>query len=112
MLGLVADNLAAGFTRTIQWHEVPAEQAGGSTFLDVRTADEVADGMISGALHVPIDELRARLDEIPDGRIVIYCAAGQRAHTAARMLAQRGHDVVNLDGGYATWSIAPAPTVS
>lgn len=112
MLGLVADNLAAGFTRTIQWHEVPAEQAGGSTFLDVRTDDEVADGMIPGALHLPIDELRARLDEIPDGRIVIYCAAGQRAHTAARMLAQRGHDVVNLDGGYATWSIAPAPTGS
>ena len=65
---------------------------------------EYADGTIPTAVNIPVDELRARHAELPQGRIVVTCAAGQRGHTATRILRQLGHDdVVNLDGGYRTF---------
>ena len=44
-----------------------------------------------------------RLDEIERVPLIVSCQVGQRCHTAARLLAQYGHDVRNLDGGYLTW---------
>jgi len=104
MLGLIADNLAAGKAETIQWHEVEERVSAGATLVDVRTDAEVARGAIPGSLHISLDELRVRHQELPAGPLVVYCAAGQRGHTAARMLTQHGHDAVNLDGGYLTWA--------
>jgi NADPH-dependent 2,4-dienoyl-CoA reductase/sulfur reductase-like enzyme/rhodanese-related sulfurtransferase len=104
MLGFVADNLAAGVVRTVQWHELETLVDAGAFVLDVRDADERADGAIPGSMHVPVDELRARLDELPrDRRIVAHCEVGVRSNVAARLLDHAGFDVVNLDGGYCTW---------
>ncbi|WP_431245640.1 FAD-dependent oxidoreductase [Leifsonia xyli] len=103
-LGYVADNLRTGATRAIQWHELDAVVAAGATLVDVRTPSEYAAGSIPGALNIPVDDLRDRLDELPDGPLVVHCQVGQRGHTAARILAQHGRDVVNLDGGYRTWA--------
>ncbi|HEV7185593.1 MAG TPA: rhodanese-like domain-containing protein, partial [Leifsonia sp.] len=61
-------------------------------------------GRIPGAVNIPVDELRDRIDELPDGPLVVHCQVGQRGHTAARILTQHGFDVVNLDGGYRTWA--------
>lgn len=102
-LGYVADNLRSGTTRTIQWHELDAALDAGATLVDVRTTREHAAGAIPGALNIPVDELRERLDELPAGPLVVHCQVGQRGHTAARILSQNGRDVVNLDGGYRTW---------
>jgi rhodanese-related sulfurtransferase len=102
-LGYVADNLRTGVTRAIQWHELEAVQGAGATLIDVRTSGEHAVGAIPGAVNIPVDELRGRLAELPDGPLVVHCQVGQRGHTAARILAQHGRDVVNLDGGYRTW---------
>ncbi|MGX5695662.1 FAD-dependent oxidoreductase [Agromyces soli] len=115
-LGYVADNLRTGATRAIQWHELDAVLAAGATLVDVRSADEHAAGAIPGAVNVPLDELRDRRSELPTGSLVVHCQVGQRGHTAARLLGQLGHDVVNLDGGYRTWaagvgSTAGVPTV-
>lgn len=105
MLGMVADNIAAGLTETVQWHEVEAATRDSATVVDVRTAGEYASGSLPGALNVPLDELRERHEELPDGRLVVTCAVGQRGHTASRLLRQLGRDeVANLDGGYRTWS--------
>ncbi|HYN30744.1 MAG TPA: FAD-dependent oxidoreductase [Dermatophilaceae bacterium] len=104
MLGYVAENLRDGTTRSIQWHEVDAAVADGATVVDVRTEREFTAGAIPGALLLPVDELRARLDELPAGPLVVHCAVGIRGHVAARVLAQEGWDVRNLDGGYRTWS--------
>ena len=73
--------------------------------VDVRTAPEVATGTIPLAIHVPLEELRGRLGEIPRDRPVItYCKAGQRGYFAERILRQNGFDDVrNLNGGYVTW---------
>lgn len=104
ILGHIAENLRTGTSRSIQWHEVSDAVAAGAVVLDVREASERAGGrVIDGSVHIPLNELRDRLDEIPDGPVIVHCAVGVRGHTAARILAQHGRDVRNLDGGYRTW---------
>ncbi|MGV8970088.1 MAG: FAD-dependent oxidoreductase [Microbacteriaceae bacterium] len=104
MLGYVALNAAEGLTPSVQWHELAAERGSGATLVDVRTAQEHADGAIAGSVNIPLDELRERHTELPAGRLIVHCKVGQRGHTATRLLAQLGRDVANLDGGYLTWS--------
>lgn len=103
MLGYVARNLASGEDRVIQWHELEHELATGAVLLDVRAEAQLAEGTIPGAHWIPVEVLRERHGEFAGRRIVVHCRVGQGAHTAARLLARLGHDVVNLDGGYLTW---------
>ncbi|ROR55299.1 NADPH-dependent 2,4-dienoyl-CoA reductase/sulfur reductase-like enzyme [Luteococcus japonicus] len=104
MLGFVAENLATGLSRNIQWHELAAAQEAGATLLDVRTPEEYEAGKIPGAVLLPVDELRDRIDELPEGELVVHCAVGIRAHIAAQILAAAGRPGArNLDGGYKTW---------
>jgi len=107
-LGYVADNLRTGATTTIQWHELDDALATGATLIDVRSPDEHAAGAIPGAVNISVDELRDRLHELPDGPLIVHCQVGQRGHTAARILAQHGREVRNLDGGYRTWAAGAA----
>ena len=111
-LGYVADNLAHGTVTSVQWHELDAAVERGETLVDVRSAAEFAVGSIPGALNIPLDELRMRLDELPDGPLVVHCKVGQRGHTAARLLSQYGFVVRNLDGGYLTWAAGRTATES
>ncbi|HHX84578.1 MAG TPA: FAD-dependent oxidoreductase, partial [Actinomycetales bacterium] len=108
MLGYVASNLREGTVETVQWDEVAERVAAGDVLLDTRTPGEVARGAIPGALNIPVDDLRERLDEVPEGRVVAYCAVGIRGYLAARILSQAGREVANLDGGYTTWRAATA----
>jgi rhodanese-related sulfurtransferase len=104
MLGYTNLNAVEGLTRSVQWHELDEALAAGAVLIDVRTPREYADGAIPGSINIPLDDIRARIAEIPDGRLVVHCRVGQRGHTAVRILAQLGRDAVNLDGGYLTWS--------
>jgi len=101
MLGYIADNLAAGIVRTVQWNEV--DELVAAQLVDVRSAAEFAAGSIAGADNLPLDELRGRLAELGPGPVVVFCQVGHRGNVAARLLEQHGHDVRNLDGGYRTW---------
>ncbi|BAJ73692.1 uncharacterized NAD(FAD)-dependent dehydrogenase [Microbacterium testaceum StLB037] len=103
MLGYVAENLATGTTRSLQWHELASAMEGGALLVDVRSPTEYTAGAIPGSRNIPLDELRARHDELLGRPIIVHCQVGQRGHTAARLLTQLGHDVRNLDGGYRTW---------
>ena len=59
--------------------------------LDVREPDEFARGHLEGATNVPLTQLRKRIGEVPrDREVWVYCAAGQRAYFAQRLLRQRG----------------------
>lgn len=60
-------------------------------------------GSIPGAVLIPVDELRDRLADLPEGDLIVHCAVGIRGHLAARVLMQHGRRVRNLDGGYTTW---------
>lgn len=107
-LGYVAKNLRDNLSASIQWHEIDAELAAGSLLVDVRTAAEFGRGAIPHAVNIPLDDLRSRLSELGDRRVIVHCQVGQRGHTAVRILAQHGYDAVNLDGGYRTWVAATA----
>lgn len=104
MLGFIAENHSTGMTASIQWHELTQTLAGGAHLIDVRTPAEFAAGAIPGAINIPVDELRDRLDELPEGELVVHCAVGIRGHIATRLLAAHDRSARNLDGGYRTWS--------
>jgi rhodanese-related sulfurtransferase len=133
MAGMAAQNVLAGDVQLAQWDELlgssrresahtsPAEKASGLTsaatdeavaplLLDVRRADERAKGFIPGSVHIPLDEIRARLNELPrDREIIVHCQSGQRSYFACRILSQHGFRVRNLTGSYRTWKTATTP---
>ena len=104
--GFVAANALRGDAALAHWEEV-ANLKEGQFLLDVRTPAEVAAGAIPGAVNVPIDELRDRLDEIPrDREVIAYCRTGVRSYIACRILTQHGFRCRNLTGGYVTYAEA------
>jgi NADPH-dependent 2,4-dienoyl-CoA reductase/sulfur reductase-like enzyme/rhodanese-related sulfurtransferase len=70
--------------------------------VDVRNLNEYEASHLRGALHLPLDELRFRLEEVPrDRSLVVHCRSGYRSHLALRILKQNGFQQVrNLTGGY------------
>jgi rhodanese-related sulfurtransferase len=88
---------------TVQPAEVGARVAEGWMLLDVRTEDEWVDGRIAGSVHIPMDQLMERLDEVDD-RVVCVCAVGARSARVAQFLNAQGRDAVNLDGGLNAWA--------
>ncbi len=110
MLGYIADNIATGSTRIVQWSDFEELRNQGAVFVDVRTKYEFSRGSIDGAWHIPIDDLRVRHTELPrDRKVVVFCQVGHRGHTAAMYLRGVGFDAYNLDGGYKTFKAAPRP---
>ena len=68
--------------------------------LDVRHQQELAVEHVLGAVNIPLDDLRERLDELPRNReIRVFCRSGQRAYYATCLLLQNGFQVRNLAGG-------------
>src|SRR5271165_7415466 len=87
--------------------------------VDVRTHQEFSRCHIPGAVNIPLDELRSRLEELPKGKkIAAYCQVGQRGYLATRILLQVGFPAINIGGGYKTYQLfarklramVPAPT--
>lgn len=65
--------------------------------VDVRRDDEWVSGHVTGALHIPIDDLLERMDEVPqDKKLLFICAAGVRSGLACEMAAAMGYDTENL----------------
>ena len=62
--------------------------------LDVRRVGEWDSARIDGAVHIPLHELEARMDEVPAGEVWVHCAGGYRASVAASLLDAAGRDVV------------------
>ena len=96
---------------TVQPGDVAARLAEGWTLLDVRSTDEWAGGRIAGSLHIPMDQLMQRLDEVDD-RVVCVCAVGARSARVAQFLNAQGRDAVNLDGGLQAWASSGLPLES
>lgn len=100
MAGMIAANFLRGDLPLADWTEL--EQPN-HVILDVRTPDEFAQAAIPGAINIPVEELRARTNELPDDQeIWVVCGVGQRAYYAARMLLQIGFRARMLSGGMQT----------
>lgn len=69
--------------------------------LDVRRRLERADTRIGGSVHVPLQDLPKRLDDVPEGEVWVHCAAGYRAAIAASLLQAAGRQVVHIDDDFA-----------
>jgi len=109
LAGMAAQNACAGDVLLAHWHEVASVDPAQTCLLDVRQLDERAQGFIPGSIHVPLDELRRRIDELPrDREIIAYCHTGQRSYFACRILSQHGFRVRNLTGSFRTWKTAVA----
>ncbi len=107
MAGFVAAGLLRGDHPQLDIESVlttPVEQR--PFLIDVRTAQEFSSGAIPGAINIPVDELRGRLNELPrDRQIAVYCQVGQRGYLATRILLQHGYSAANIGGGYKTFKL-------
>ena len=76
-------------------------------YVDVRRPDEYAAGHVKGALFIPVDDVMARIDELPaDKKLYFICAQGVRSGLACEMAAAMGVDaerLYNIEEGTQTW---------
>ncbi len=79
--------------------------------LDVRTAEEYAEGHIRGAKLIPVQELEQRISEVPkDRQVYVYCRSGGRSSRASKILADAGYArIENVQGGFMAWKEAGYP---
>jgi len=109
MVGYAAGNIINGDVDKVDWLEVPALVQAGAFLLDVRTETEVETGAIEGAINIPLDDLRQRLNELPQDRdILVSCQVGLRSYVGTRILRQNGFKVKNIAGGYKLYQILKA----
>lgn len=72
--------------------------------IDVRWPHEWEAGRIDGAVHIPMDELEERFEEIAlDRPVLCVCLVGARSDVAAQFLREKGYDAHNLQGGMSAW---------
>lgn len=109
--GYVAANILSETMPYVTWRELHDANPNEVLVLDVRTKDEFLMEHISGAINIPLEDLRERTNEIPkDKTIYIYCAIGLRGYLATRILLASGYsNVKNVLGGYKTYWAAIAP---
>jgi NADPH-dependent 2,4-dienoyl-CoA reductase/sulfur reductase-like enzyme/rhodanese-related sulfurtransferase len=108
--GMGASNHHQGLVKSISASELARwrEQADPPFLLDVRDPHELREtGIIPGAYHIPLNDLRQRLNEVPEeGAVVTYCRSGHRSYVAARILRQHGHSqIYNLSGGVTVFGL-------
>ncbi|MBX9867795.1 MAG: FAD-dependent oxidoreductase [Burkholderiales bacterium] len=110
MAGYVATNLLENRFKQISVAQVRELVQQDALILDVREAAELAKGRIINSLHIPLSELRTRVNELPrDQPIYIHCRSGQRSYNAVLMLQNLGYtQVFNLAGGFLSLSFYEA----
>ncbi|MCK5923236.1 MAG: FAD-dependent oxidoreductase, partial [Methylococcales bacterium] len=102
IIGMIAANEMRGDLEITHWDQM---RNGGSIMLDVRCKDEVAVRALPNAVHIPLNELRARQQELPKNKaIYVTCAVGTRAYNAVRLLRNLGFQASLLSGGEKTFS--------
>lgn len=101
MAGYIASNVINGEVDVVQWNQVEDVDRDETVLLDVRKQYERENGFIEGAINIPLDEIRQRLDDIPrDKDIIVYCKTGLRSYIACKILQNNGFEnVKNLTGG-------------
>jgi hydroxyacylglutathione hydrolase len=82
------------------------------TILDVRRALEWDGEHIEDAVHIPLQDLRERIGELPAGEVWVHCRSGYRAVVAASLLQAAGHQVVAVDDDFSEAGPAGLPLVT
>jgi rhodanese-related sulfurtransferase len=101
MAGMIAANVLRGDSDVMHWEDLADSDA---LILDVRDLKEYRRGHVDNAVHIPVDQLRGRLHELPRDRdLAAYCLVGIRSYIAGRILMQNGFAVKNISGGYKSY---------
>ena len=86
----------------------------GTDVIDVRRDDEWVTGHVTGAIHIPVDDLADRIDQVPtDKKVLFICAAGVRSGWACEMAAALGYEaenLINIEDGTPAWIAGGHPT--
>jgi len=94
-------------------YQILVNDASNSVFIDVRTPEEQAkDGRIDTSILIPLSSLEkklSRLESYKDKNIYLYCRSGSRSVSAARILANHGFKVFNINGGIKAWKAHGLP---
>ena len=90
------------------------QDSGNAIVIDVRQPDEWFGGRVAGAIHIPVDDILSRIDELPiDKDLLFICAAGVRSALACEMAAAMGRqpeELFNIEEGTPTWVDRGFPT--
>jgi rhodanese-related sulfurtransferase len=96
--------------KEIDAHDLQARLNEGDDFLllDIRSAGEVAQGVLPDAEHLSMHLIPLKINELPkDKAIILYCHSGARSYHACAYLAQQGYqNAINLRGGILGWARA------
>ena len=96
--------------------QVSARQSSGALLIDVREADEYAQGHAPGSTLIPLGQLAQRLQEIArykDKPVVLICHSGRRSEQALKLLEGAGFSAAaNVEGGMIAWQKAGLPVIS
>lgn len=84
------------------------------TLVDVRNEDEVRQGYIEGAIHIPLAALPSAYEPLLKAEtLVFYCHSGVRSAHAAAFMVQHGIEkAFNLNGGILAWAKSGLPIVN
>lgn len=106
----VANSLPANMSIS----EASQRFADGAYLLDVRTVGEWNEHHIDGAVLIPLDELPARISEVPtDQDVLIICRSGNRSVDARNILRAAGLSrTTSINGGINAWIAAGLPVVT
>jgi len=101
--------------RRISVGEAAAMQEAGAIVIDVRRDDEWASGHVTGALHIPVDDLLGQAETMlpTDKQLLFICAMGARSGLACEMVSALGFDsdiLFNIEEGTPTWIQNNLPT--
>ena len=84
-----------------------------SLLVDVRSPSEFASGHIPGAVNIPMEQIEARIDDLPLHQpIILACQTGKRARMTAALLEPCGRQITVLEGGTRAWIDANLPVVA
>jgi len=102
----------AGFP-SVSVDAVPTAFGAGCMLLDVREDDEWELGHAPGAVHIPLVDVPARLEDVDiEAEVYVICRNGGRSRVASEFLVGLGYDVVNVNGGMVAWQSAGRSVVT
>jgi CoA-disulfide reductase len=105
MAGFAAENILKGRVDVFVPEDIEDFNPEKSVLLDVRTSMEFEGGHLEGAVNIPVDDLRPRLQELDKNKEYwVYCQVGLRGYIASRIMSQHGFTVKNMTGGYKSLS--------
>ena len=102
MAGFMIENIENGLVKQFHYDDIAElRNRNDCILLDTRTNTEYSRGHAEGFVHIPVDTLRDRLDELDKSKkVYVMCQSGLRSYIACRILSQNGYDCYNFSGGY------------